>query len=534
MRYLRIYILAFFALLFVNQIEAQEDDREIELTQNNPSVSLRADSIFASMKPIIDSTFLRKETHIKDNFWKRISFQTNLVDWMLTLPNVGMEFDLSKKRTNQRSLFFNIKYNGSTKENHKPKFVFNYMQVRLEYRKYWRAGNIGNERSYPEYKRVNLHKPDPYYQDYKKSSKIPGKKDKDSTYYGFEKLEAIKDSVLNYYDGDPNRSWFYNRREKIGRRISTRTIAQPRNWRAYFIGVYAMADKYSFCFGKKGNQGTGVGMGVSVGWSIPLLPQRHPRQGGLDLDLGLNVGLRMVRNEKYRYDKEFRDYELVKPANGFEVVPFPLVDEVRVALVYRFRSIGHKVDLSLVDKYKAHIDRFEDRRKAKADTIIKKRLEWEEQQTLMLQKQNIINDSLSFWNNYHKRRLKNAWLIAPDTVFSGRDAVLEAELFPDSVKARVDRMKEAKKVAKENDKRKKAAEKVTKKMRAEAEKPEAEKPEAEKPEVEKPEAEKPEAEKPEAEKPEVEKPETEKPETENTEAPPTVEDSGETEKGGDE
>ncbi|MBO4613140.1 MAG: DUF3575 domain-containing protein [Bacteroidaceae bacterium] len=465
-----IYILTLLMLLTAAQAFGQDETGKVE----RPAISMRADSIFASLKPMIDSTYLQDKTQIMRGFGTRFSIHTNMVDWAMTLPNIGLEYDLRRStynlHRNRRSLFFNVKYNGSTKENHKPKFVFNYMQVRGEYRKYWRTGNIGRERVYPEFKRINLHKPDSLYKDTFRIS-YPAE---DTIRYKIAYLDSIGERIAAEYNGDPNRSWFYNHWWKWRRRISTRTVTDPRNWRAYFIGLYAMADKYSFCFGKKGIQGTGIGVGMSAGWSIPLLPRRYPNMGGLDLDLGASVGIRMVRNDKYRYNEEFRDYKLTHASNGFKMVPFPLLDEVRIALVYRFRSIGNKVDLALVDKYKKQIDRFEAKKAERALLLQQRKQNWESKQDTLLGQQKILNDSLGFWHPYHKRRLKNAWLLNPDTVFHDRDSVLEAELFPDSVQARIERKLQAQKDAKLRAKQQKVEEKEDARMAKEAEKEERE------------------------------------------------------------
>ena len=465
-----IYILTLLVLLTAAQAFGQDETKKVE----RPAISMRADSIFARLKPSIDSTYLFDRTKANRGFGTRFSFHTNMVDWAMTLPNIGVEYDLRRStynlNRNRRSLFFNVKYNGTTKENHKPKFVFNYMQVRGEYRKYWRTGNIGREGIYPEFKRINLHKPDSLYKDTFRVSYPSG----DTIRWKEAYLDEEGQRIAAEYNGDPNRSWFYNHWWKWRRRISTRTVTDPRNWRAYFIGLYAMADKYSFCFGKKGIQGTGVGVGMSAGWSIPLLPRRYPNMGGLDLDLGASVGIRMVRNDKYRYNEEFRDYKLTHASNRFKMVPFPLLDEVRIALVYRFRSIGNKVDLALVDKYKKQVDRFEEKKRERILKLDSIQHVLRGKQDTILYKQKILNDSLGFWHPYHKRRLKNAWLLNPDTVFHDRDSVLEAELFPDSVQARIERKLQAQKDAKLRAKQQKVEEKEAARMAKEAEKEERE------------------------------------------------------------
>ncbi len=479
------YTTILFVMLFYTIVAYGQAGTDSVAAPTRHSISLRADSIFASLKPAIDSTYLFDRTKAMRGFGTRFSFHTNMVDWAMTLPNLGVEYDLRRSsynlNRNRRSLFFNFKYNGSTMENHHPKFVFNYMQVRGEYRKYWRTGNIGRENVYPEFKRINLHRPDSLYKDTFRVSYPSG----DTIRWKEAYLDEEGQRIAEQYNGDPNRSWFYNHWHKWRRRISTRTITEPRNWRAYFIGLYAMADKYSFCFGKKGNQGTGIGVGMSAGWSIPLLPKRYPKMGGLDLDLGASVGFRMVRNEKYRYNEEFRDYTLAKAANGFKFVPFPLLDEVRIALVYRFRSIGNKVDLALVDKYKKTIDRFEERKQNKIHELDSLKHVWEGKQDTIRYNQRVLNDSLSFWHPYHKRRLKNAWLLNPDTIFHDRDSVLELELFPDSVQARKERAIQAAKDAKLKAKQDKENAKLKAKQDKEAAKEEREAEKAAKKEEEK-------------------------------------------------
>lgn len=440
-------------LLAVGHSAAQEETgSDTDEKPMSPGLSLRADSIFRKLKPTIDSTYLSQKDKVKENFWTRVSFQTNMIDWMLTLPNVGIEYDLRKEYNNKRSLFLNVKYNGTTPENHSPKFVFNYMQVRGEYRKYWRTGNIGKLRDYPEYRKITLLKPDSLYRDTMRISYPSG----DTIYEKESYVNPEQQRIADAYNGDPYRGWFYNHWHKARRRISTRTITNPRNWRAYYLGAYALVDKYSICFDKKGNQGTGIGFGATAGWSIPLLPNRFPKEGGLDLDLGVNVGMKMVRNEKYRYNEEFRCFWQTKPANGFSLFPGPVVDEVRIALVYRFRSIAYKVDLSIVDDYKRVVDRFKEKSDERRVEFENRKRAWESKEDSLRGVQSIQNDSLSFWVPYHKRRLKNAWTLNPDTVFHERDSVLEAELFPDSVVARVQRKIEAekqKKIAAKEEKR---------------------------------------------------------------------------------
>lgn len=441
------------------------------------TISSRADSIFRAHKPVIDSTYLRKELQVKDNFWKRISIHTNLVDWVLTLPNLGLELDLEKGNRNRRSLLLFGKFNGNGKQSVGSKMIFNYMQVRGEFRKYWRTGNIGAKRTYSEYKRIYLHKPSnrramefpetriELPESGYSTSNNPGKKlSKEQEKMRVVEFPGVKaeridsfyvtheDSVAangHFYNGDPNRGWWYNHYHKVRRRLSTRTVTQPRNWRAYYLGFYGMMSKHSLCIQGKGNQGSGLGIGAVAGWSIPILPNRYPHEGGLDLDLGVSLGLKIARNDKYRFDEEFRCFVPTNQGGAkFRFVKYPVCEDIHIALVYRFRSISHKVDLSIVDDYMAKVQRFEERRDKRISEMKDSIEHMQTRMTDIQSKMSVMNDSITFWDKYHRRRLANAILIDSTVVFHGLDSVLEAKFFPERIAARQQAEKEAKKVKK--------------------------------------------------------------------------------------
>ena len=70
-------------------------------------------------------------------FGKRFSFHTNVIDWCIAMPNVGVEWDFSGKRTSRFSIGVHAKYRPATWNKVSPRFVFNTVQVRGEIRKYW-------------------------------------------------------------------------------------------------------------------------------------------------------------------------------------------------------------------------------------------------------------------------------------------------------------------------------------------------------------------------------------------------------------
>jgi len=369
-------ILALILLLGTTHVVAQE---EVPTT-----LSDEAEQYFVALMPETDTLYnnLTKEGS-KDSFGKRFSIHTNLVDWATILPNIGVEFDLNGTHRSQYSIMLVGKFNGKTANRTDGRWHYDIASVRLEGRKYWRTGKRGTETYHTEYEKLQI---------------------------------SQKDS--NTYNGNPYRSRFYNWRHKVRRNFfSGRTLDNARNWRAYYLGVWAAANKYDLKFWGDGKKGTAVGAGISGGWNIPILPQRFPKEGGLDLDLGLNVGVMANRSDAAEGQ-----------SSEWSIVKYPVLQDVHVGLVWRFRSIKRKTDLSLVDDYKKVIEEFQQR-------IDKQK--WIEDSTA--NRNEFVKDSLNtraiamadsteFWDFYHKRRLMNALIINPDTIFQGQDADLYLKL----------------------------------------------------------------------------------------------------------
>lgn len=136
----------------------------------------------------------------------RWAFRTNAVDWLLTVPNIGVEYDLTNSVYNKLTLNLEGKWNWHTSHNYSSGTVFDLWDVRPEIRKYWRT----------EYRANTGNKP--------------------------------------------------NLKEKL----FSRERSNPKYWRAYYLGLYTSANGYSFKFGKRGFQGNSYGIGISAGYSIPL------------------------------------------------------------------------------------------------------------------------------------------------------------------------------------------------------------------------------------------------------------------------
>lgn len=226
-------------------------------------------------------------------FFKRFSFHTNIVDWTLTVPNLGLEFDLQKTEKTRFSILVNGKFNWNTSHIISPRLLWNVQSGAVEVRKYWRTSEIGTG---------NMGK------------------------------QTSRDTTIFWL-----RDVFGRFRHNV---LSGRTMRHPRYWRAYYVGLHASMDKFTYCFGKNGKQGSGINVGISGGYSIPLYPFKNGKS--IDLDLGAVVVAKMAEYDKFRYEEESACY-VYTGTKGKHIVPFPVLHDVHVSLVYRFNSIANKV-----------------------------------------------------------------------------------------------------------------------------------------------------------------------------------------------
>lgn len=220
---------------------------------------------------------------------------TNAVDWVVATPNLGVEFDLAGNEKTRFSILMNGKYNWNTHHSIQPRIVYNVAAGSVEARKYWRTGG------------------------------------------------SIRGAMERYTKDNRDTTislplWGFRRfRRNV---LSGRTFMNPRVWRAYYVGVYAGYEKYTISLGRKGKQGDSYNFGFTGGWSVPLYPFKDGRS--VDLDLGLAVGAKMTAYDKFGYDEEYGCYTY-QGSKGRHIVPFPVVQDIHLSFVFRFRSIGKKV-----------------------------------------------------------------------------------------------------------------------------------------------------------------------------------------------
>lgn len=93
-----------------------------------------------------DSTATAEKPHT--SFFKRFSISTNALEWLLTVPNLGIEFDLSGGEYNNQSILVAAKYNWDTWHQHPAYYVFNLLDVKGEYRYHFRFQQAGKDEKF--------------------------------------------------------------------------------------------------------------------------------------------------------------------------------------------------------------------------------------------------------------------------------------------------------------------------------------------------------------------------------------------------
>lgn len=437
-------LLAVFMTAGSNCLYAQTDGVQEEEASSSVSV---LDTIPEDARAVFNRYVQQEDTatnrtlakYRKDKFSKRLSFHTNMVDWATLVPNIGIEFDLSGKTRTQYSLYLHGKYNGS---GNMGRTVYNVNALRLEGRKYWRTGKYGKTKEYYEsfvklctdtadkaYFNADTLAESYFYVDeigYKAEEmgvKMRSMRENDSmTQEEKDSLDFREDSLA--VKQRRFRRWVYNTYHKFRRNVTSgRTLSNPRNWRAYYLGVWVGLDDWSISMTGKGKQGNGIGVGILGGYTIPLFPQKYPREGSLDLDLGLAIGWKAVKYDAYNFEDVTRHYvyDPVASQKSFKVVPYPVIQDLHVSLVWRFRGIKNKVDLSLVDAFDEVIAAYEEKSNAHSNRMMEIKARREELERLMAEHAQMKRESDSFWDAFDRKRFEIALKLNPDTVFTGED-----------------------------------------------------------------------------------------------------------------
>ena len=453
----------------------------------------------------------KQDTEVKDTVaglpflsFKRFALKTNAFDWLAVIPNFGVEYQLTDNPYKYMTIGLSAKcnwnsYHGtSTMERYQPSFVYDILDIRPEFRYYYRE--IPKPKS-----RID-------------AAQEARQKAKDNLTSLRKKMQEVQDpGRLNMY-----KEWVANAERELALRdsilkASRRSFNQwikddvltferenPRMWRAYYIGAYANYANYAFKFGPRGIRArNSFGFGATAGYVLPLYEYAR---GVIDIDLGFSVGIQMAKHEAFTHTMDGNYYTKLQEgdnwyglgASSSKLLPYPVVSELRVAFVWRKQSI----------KYEAKMDEATIKKKRDFERVDKV-LRGELEKVMPLDYKTVFDES----NQEYLRKWKQN-----DTLYRAKFAEAVASQKEDMLK-QVDGMtgawedKQVIKLKAEVDKRELEMMKVFDRMRAEeirATRAAEPKPKAEPKSEAKPSKEKPSNEKPAKEKAEKEKVEKEK------------------------
>lgn len=238
----------------------------------------------------------------------RIAFRINVVDWALMSPNFAFDYDIKNTPYEKVSLGLSSKWNWNSKHNFVPSYVYNIFDLRADMRYYWRQQSWIEE-------------------------------------HGEQWQKRWIDSQLRFWD-----RW-------LTRLRLFRTVDNPRDWLSFYAGPYLSYTSYSMKLSELGRQGNAVGLGATFGVAIPFYG--YADGSALDLEFGASVGWHLTHYDRYMTNVESNCYSYVD-SRPFHLVYYPIISDLRVALVYRFNSIQnqHKeIDETLHARHKNMYER---------------------------------------------------------------------------------------------------------------------------------------------------------------------------------
>ena len=168
----------------------------------------------------------------------RLSFRTNGVEWLILVPNIGIEYDLGRYNYSRWSIGLNLRYNWQTSHTFKPGAIFNVAEARLELRDYYRIREFTNY--------------------------ITPKK-------GF-----------------------------LNKLLSPRRETAKHPNTSYYRGAFAAYNKFTVKLGSEGHQGNAIIGGFMWGMMKPLYVFR--RGHSLDLEFGVAVGVAYAKYDTFTHD----------------------------------------------------------------------------------------------------------------------------------------------------------------------------------------------------------------------------------------
>ncbi len=205
---------------------------------------------------------------------QRTTLRTNVFNWLIGIPNIGVEFDINNKNWNRWSVGAEVKYRPAGKNTYAQPVVYNYFEARLEGRTYWRERQV-----------------------------------QASGYLGRHK------------------HWL----DKI---FSCRVKNPSHPKTVFYRGGYVSYSNYSLLFlaNAAGRQGQAIQAGFTWGFVNQLYQFRD--NTSLDFELGISAGPAVVKYNEFTYDEDNACYPAGKSVN-WKPELYPVINDVHVSLVYR-------------------------------------------------------------------------------------------------------------------------------------------------------------------------------------------------------
>lgn len=219
-------------------------------------------------------------------FKERLGIHTNALGWLLLTPNVGIEYDVVRNDHKKVSLLFSGRYNWASNQDLNSRYVYNIAGLRAETR--W--------------------------------------------YYRIRERRAWENDLVESTEG------FFNRLFESKRLLFSNP--NPHSYRAYYVGPYVSYDNLTLKLGSEGRQGNIISAGVSFGYTFPLYMYNNGT--ALDLEFGASVGAAYMAYDKFGYNDEDKCY-IAKGEQKGELLPYPVISDLRVSLVYRMEPIRNQI-----------------------------------------------------------------------------------------------------------------------------------------------------------------------------------------------
>ena len=218
------------------------------------------------------------------SIWDRIALRTNMFDWLLLTPNIGVEFDVKGRNWNRWAVGLNVRGNWQTSHTYKPEWIYNLREVRLEGRQYWRTRDMSTNRN-----QLERHK----------------------KWHLWDKAVSI-------------------RRKRAKHPLTTD-----------YRGLYVSYADYSIKLFDTGRQGSAVMAGITYGIQRPIFDFQNGNS--LAFEVGISAGAMYTKYSEYTYDMESDCYPVQK-VQPWKLVKHPVINDISLSLVYRLGTtpVTHK------------------------------------------------------------------------------------------------------------------------------------------------------------------------------------------------